>query len=74
MGPKTILVGQLGPWPQRDLVNRQDEPIEVREVGRIRPSSGGTGGHVGGPLKTKRAPARGRRPGRLGKASLPWGK
>jgi hypothetical protein len=41
MGPETVLVGQLGA-----ARSRQDEPIEVREVGRIRPSSGCNGVHV----------------------------
>ena len=41
MGPKTVLVGQLGP-----ARSRQDESIEVGEVGSKRPSSGGNGGHV----------------------------
>ena len=41
MGPETVLVGQLGA-----ARSRQDEPIEVGEVGSKRPSLGGTGGHV----------------------------
>jgi hypothetical protein len=41
MGPKTVLVGQLGA-----ARSRQDESIEVSEVGSKRPSLGGTGGHV----------------------------
>ena len=41
MGPKTVLVGQLGP-----ARSHQDEPIEVREVVRIRPCSGCNGVHV----------------------------
>jgi hypothetical protein len=35
------LVGQLGP-----ARSRQDESIEVGEVGSKRPSLGGNGGHV----------------------------
>jgi hypothetical protein len=41
MGQKMVCFGQLRPTR-----SRQDESIEVGEVGSKRPSSGGTGGHV----------------------------
>jgi hypothetical protein len=41
MGQEMVRFGPLGA-----VKSRQDESIEVREVGRIRPSLGGTGGHV----------------------------
>jgi hypothetical protein len=41
MGQKLVRFGQLGPTR-----SRQDESKEVHEAGRIRPSSGGNGGHV----------------------------
>ena len=40
MGPKTVLVGQLGA-----ARSRQDESIEVSEVGSKRPSLGCNGVH-----------------------------
>jgi hypothetical protein len=41
MGQKMVCFGQLRPTR-----SRQDELIEVGEVGSKRPSSGGNGGHV----------------------------
>jgi hypothetical protein len=41
MGQKMVCFGQLRPTR-----SRQDESIEVGEVGSKRPSSGGNGGHV----------------------------
>jgi hypothetical protein len=41
MGQKVVRFGQLGA-----ATSRQDESIEVGEVGSTRPSLGGTGGHV----------------------------
>jgi hypothetical protein len=42
MGPKTVLVGQLG----RAARSREDEPIEAGEVESKRPSLGCNGVHV----------------------------
>jgi hypothetical protein len=41
MGQKMVRFAQLGA-----ARSRQDESIEVHEVGSKRPSSGGNGGHV----------------------------
>jgi hypothetical protein len=41
MGQKMVCFGSL-----RLTISRQDETIEVHEVGSERPSSGGNGGHV----------------------------
>jgi hypothetical protein len=41
MGQKMVRFGQLGA-----ATSRQDESMEVGEVGSKRPSLGGTGGHV----------------------------
>jgi hypothetical protein len=65
IGQKMVRFGQLGA-----ARSRQGASIEVHEAGRIRPSSGGNGGHVVSlyPLvwRSLRWPPNGTRPHRIG--------